>query len=134
LFSDYKQSPIYFFSWTDNPAEMMKAADIYVLSSNYEGWGRVCIEALAADTPLIMTDVGCAGEIVRNNENGLVVPVNNQMALSKAMMKLIKDWNLRQNLVLNGRKTVKKLPDFEDNVKNYIQALRLCLETKGRQR
>ena len=51
-----------------------RECDAFLLTSDYEGWGMVIIEAAAAGLPIIMTDVGCAGEIIIHGESGLVVP------------------------------------------------------------
>jgi glycosyltransferase involved in cell wall biosynthesis len=55
---------VVFLPWSDNVPGIMKASDCYVLSSHYEGWGRVLIEAMVAGLPLVTTDVGCAREVV----------------------------------------------------------------------
>ena len=44
--------------------EIFSKSDFFVLTSNYEGWGLSCIEALAAGLPVIMPDIGCAGEAI----------------------------------------------------------------------
>ena len=46
-----------------------------------------------------MTDVGCAGELIKNEESGIVIPVNNQSKLEEAMIRLINDDNLRKKMV-----------------------------------
>jgi len=46
-------------------------------------------EALSAGCPVVMTDVGCAGEIVRHNENGLIAPVGNHGALVRIVSHYI---------------------------------------------
>src|SRR3989338_6471286 len=52
-----------------------KTADLFLLTSNYEGYGRTVIEAAAAGCSVVMTDVGIAGEIIHNDESGIIVPV-----------------------------------------------------------
>ncbi len=78
-------SHVVFEPWTDDLASYYKTADIFVLTSNYEGYGRTPIEAEAAGCPVIMTDVGIAGEIVKDGENGIVVPVGDAQALADAI-------------------------------------------------
>ncbi len=116
-----------FLDWTDDPAGAMRAADIYALSSNYEGWGRVCIEALAAGTPLVMTDVGCAGEVVRDGENGLVVPVGDASAFARALARLATDRALRERLARSGTETVRLLPTPDDYIATYKKSLECCI-------
>jgi glycosyltransferase involved in cell wall biosynthesis len=122
------EGSILFKEWTDNPAGTIKAADVFALSSNYEGWGRVCIEALATETVLLMTDVGCAGEVVVDGENGFVVPVNDKWAFSKGISFLAENMDkIGERITENGVNTVKNLPSFEENVKKYISGLQKCL-------
>lgn len=116
-----------FLEWTDDPAGAMRAADIYALSSNYEGWGRVCIEALAAGIPLVMTDVGCAGEVVHDGKNGLVVPVGDVHAFAQALTRLATDQALRERLTRCGVETVDRLPTSEDYIAAYKKSLECCI-------
>lgn len=84
------QESVVFEPWTDDLASYYKTADIFVLTSNYEGYGRTIIEAEAAGCPVIMTDVGIAGEVIKHGENGLIVPVGDAQALTDAMSSVIK--------------------------------------------
>ena len=51
-----------FESWTDDLVSYYKTADLFLLASDYEGYGRTIVEALAAGCPVVSTDVGLAGE------------------------------------------------------------------------
>jgi len=82
-------SHVVFEPWTDDLASYYKTADVFVLTSHYEGYGRTVLEAEAGGCPVIMTDVGIAGEIVKHNENGLVVPVGDTRALIDAIGSVI---------------------------------------------
>ena len=67
--------------WTDDLASYYKTADLFLLTSNYEGYGRTVIEAQAAGLPILMTDVGVA--------IGEVVPVGDKAALVAALNKIM---------------------------------------------
>lgn len=71
-------------------AEMLKA-DCFVLTSNYETFGVVLIEALASGLPLIATKCGGPEDIV-NSGNGILIDVNNQIQLENAMIKIINNY------------------------------------------
>lgn len=77
--------------WSADLPELMCSVDAYALSSNYEGWGRVLIEAMAAKLPMVTTAVGCAEEVVVWGKHGLVVPIGDEDAFSKAMHTLATD-------------------------------------------
>ena len=99
-----------------------KESDCFLLTSFYEGWGMVIVESGTAGLPVIMTDVGCAGELIVDRESGLVVPVNDSEALLVAMESLIGDTALRQKLSEGIRVAVNKLPDFPDVLQQYKAA------------
>ncbi|MEM5557229.1 glycosyltransferase [Aliarcobacter cryaerophilus] len=69
--------------------EMMKS-DCFVLSSNFETFGVVLIEALACGLPLIATKCGGPEDIV-NEQNGILIDVENQLQLENAMMTMYKN-------------------------------------------
>src|SRR3989344_3985801 len=59
----------------ENLGEYYASADCFLLTSNYEGYALAATEAITSGLPVIMSDVGVAGEIVKDGENGLVVSV-----------------------------------------------------------
>jgi glycosyltransferase involved in cell wall biosynthesis len=127
LASHVAPESITFLEWTDDPASAIKAVDIYALSSVYEGWGRVCIETLAAGVPLIMTDVGCANSVVRNGENGIVVPIGDVARFAAGLHILVSDATLRARLSQAGLATLRTLPTIKESIASYIHTLTSCL-------
>jgi glycosyltransferase involved in cell wall biosynthesis len=82
------------------------------------------VEAMAAGLPVVMTDVGCAGEIVRNEETGLVVPVDDEKALALAIMRLLEDTQLRTTLPSAGKEEVGKLATKDETLELYRRSWR----------
>ncbi len=95
--------------WARDVATYYKTCDVYVQPSLYEGWGLAVIEALASAAPVVMTDVGCAGEVVENERSGLVVPVGDEKALAYAIGRLLDNHTLALSLAGNGNVAVKRL-------------------------
>lgn len=95
----------------DNVAEMIGRARIFALTSNTEGMPNSVIEAMALGTPVISTDCPCGGpaEIIRNEENGMLVPVGDAYALADAMRKILSDKELEQKLSKNARSIADEL-------------------------
>ncbi|PLX27325.1 hypothetical protein C0583_03335 [Candidatus Parcubacteria bacterium] len=113
--------------WTDDIWQEYAQADAYVLSSNYEGWGRVVVEAVIARLPVVMTDVGCANELIKNEKSGLVVPVQDKDELVRAMLWLIKDSSLRRKLVDCASEELKKLPNKQETLDLYKKSWKKAL-------
>jgi glycosyltransferase involved in cell wall biosynthesis len=70
-------------------AEVMSAADGYVMSSAWEGMPMVLLEAAAAALPIVATSVGGNREVVLDQESGYLVPARDSAALSAAMRRLM---------------------------------------------
>ena len=117
---------IVFLPWTDDALSYFKTADIYALSSNYEGWGRVIIEAMVAKLPTVMTNVGCADEVFKNNEDGFVVSVDDREAFSEALLKMIEDPTLRDRFARNAFDNAKSLPTEQENLALYKKSWDKC--------
>ncbi len=96
-----------------NPYALMKSADIFVLSSLFEGFGNVIVEAMACKTAVIATDCPYGpGEIISHDVNGLLVESANPTALAQAINDLLNDPNKRARLAEAGAMRAK---DFHAN-------------------
>ncbi len=83
--------------------------DALIWTSTYEGFGLVLIEAMSQSLPPIATPVGCAPSVVRDNENGLLVPARNVDALVSAVKRLLPDAALRRRLGAAARQAVANM-------------------------
>ena len=110
---------ISFEAWADDLASYYKTADIFLLSSNYEGWGLTVVEAAASGAPIIMTEVGCAGEFLIPG-SGLVVPVNNKEKMASAILELLSNPVLGRALGARAQELARGLPDLETNTREMI--------------
>ncbi len=99
------QENVEFLGFKNNPFKYIAKSDIFVLSSLYEGFPNVIIEAMACGTAVVSTDCPSGpNEIITDGVNGLLVPVGDENAMAEAILKLIKDESLRRCLVESGRK------------------------------
>lgn len=114
-----------FLGWKDNLDEPYQQTDVFMLTSNYEGWGLAVIEAAGFGLPIIMTDVGCAGEIIKNGENGIVIGVGDKKALTAAMASLIQDKNFREKIGEEAKKAILPLPNQEQNLDLYKKSFNI---------
>jgi len=88
----------------ENPFSWMARADVFVLSSRYEGFGNVIVEAMALGCPVIATNCPFGpDEIIENNVSGLLVPVGEEQALAEAIRRVLNDSDLSARLAGAGR-------------------------------
>jgi glycosyltransferase involved in cell wall biosynthesis len=78
--------------------DLFRAADAAVLSSSWENFPHTVVEALAVGTPVVATATGGVAEIVRDGENGLLVPAGDPDALRDALTRFFGDAELRERL------------------------------------
>ena len=108
----------------DNVEDLINDAKIYVLCSNYEGMPNSLMEAMALGIPSIATDspIGGCKMLIKNNENGLLIKVGDEVALVKEMTKIVNDEKFADKLSIEARKIVDKFNPKEINKKweNYI--------------
>lgn len=104
--------------------DRISKARIFTLTSNTEGMPNSIMEAMALGIPVISTDCPCGGPatLIRDGENGLLVPVGDAYALSDAFRKILSNPELEQKLGENARQiTVELNPDKVNNEwKKYL--------------
>lgn len=75
-----------------NPYKYMARSDVFVLSSDWEGFGNVIVEALACGCPVVSTDCPSGPrEILNNGKYGDLVPVGDEVALADSIIDMLED-------------------------------------------
>ncbi len=86
---------------------LMRSANAFVQASAYEGYGRTLVEAALAKVPIITTDVGIVGEVLKGYEQVLATPPADTANLASHMHALIGDHQLRITLALAAEAAVR---------------------------
>src|SRR3989344_1861957 len=102
--------------------EFVKASDIFVLNTAYEGFSHVALEVMAVGTPLITTRAGGNTELIEHMHDGLLVEYNDHKALRDAIVTIKDDPIFAQTLVQNARKKLERFSK-EKMIKELVAQL-----------
>ncbi|MBA4156281.1 MAG: glycosyltransferase family 4 protein [Gemmatimonadetes bacterium] len=109
----------------DIPA-LMRALDILLVPSHWEGFGLVAVEALAAGTPPVVTRASSLPELVADGVEGRLIPVRDSVALADAAIELARDPALRDRMGRAGRErsqrefTVQRMLEQYENIFDQV--------------
>jgi glycosyltransferase involved in cell wall biosynthesis len=85
--------------FVENPVAYLKAARLLVVSSRWEGFSNVLVEALLVGTPVVSTDCGGPREVLRDGLYGRLVPVNDPEQLAGALLTALDESPNREALI-----------------------------------
>lgn len=112
-------SRVHFLGARKDVPEILRAFDVFVLSSESEGMSNTILEAMASARPVVATAVGGNPELVVDGETGLLVPPHDPPAMSAAITKLLRDTELCRQMGWFGRQRVEEKFSLEVMVQNY---------------
>lgn len=115
------ENDVSLLGFVENPYAYMQRSDVFVLSSRWEGFGNVLVEAMACGCPVVSTNCPSGpAEILGNGEYGILVPVEDVEKMAKSIIKILTNKELREEL---SNKALKRAKEFhvEKAVEKYLQ-------------
>jgi len=118
---------IVFLPGFDDISRFLQESNLFVLSSNREGFGNVIVEALSAGLPVVSTDCPSGpSEILENGKYGKLVPINDVKSLRDSMYQLL----LNPNQLSNSQERKQKANEFNvEKIINLYESVFLSLKT-----
>jgi glycosyltransferase involved in cell wall biosynthesis len=115
--------------------EYYKVSDVFVLPTREDIWGLVINEAMAYGLPVITTDKCVAGlELIKDYENGFIIPINNHQLLSEKINELLENDNIHKKMSIKSLEKIKlyTLENMAYETKQIFE--RVCTENEKRNR
>ena len=91
-----------FLGWRQDAGALYRAADVCLFPSRIEPFGNVVIQAWAYELPVVAAASKGPASLIRDGENGLIVPMESPEALAEAAMSALTDASLRAKLIAGG--------------------------------
>ncbi len=114
-----------FLGYVEDMPSFFRSLDIFLLPSQFEGFGYVLAEAMASRLPIVTFDVRSSAEIVSHGETGYITGPNRVDEMTIRVQELARDKELRENMGERGRARVEELFSFEKNHKEFVQLINL---------
>ena len=92
---------------TDN-SDFFSRIDMLIVPSKNETFGRVILESMQSDVPVIATNIGGIPEIITNGYNGLLINYGDKKALKSSILLISENNSIVKNLIINANKKIKK--------------------------
>ena len=111
--------------WTEDVPACMAKADVFLLASKHEAYALTLIEAMAVGLPIVTTDVGCVGEILKDDEQGVVVKEKSVASYTWGMERMITDSAFRKQCGEAGKRTAQKIAEtsFSDYAHSWAKSI-----------
>lgn len=99
---------VIFCGFLEDMAAFLEEIDIFVLSSHYEGFGIVLVEAMAAGLPIVATDVGGVREVLNDGQNSIIVPSGSEGELTLGIEYFLQNPSIAYDYGRHGREAAIK--------------------------
>jgi len=116
------QNELEFRGIVSGMSDVYQEADIFVLTSDWEGTPNVVLEAMASALPVVSTNVGGVSDLLTHKETGFIVEPKDEAQMLDHLLQLVKDPELRRSTGQNARSEVNRRFGFQSLPSN-LEAL-----------
>lgn len=116
---------VVFEGWKDSLGSYYASADLFLLSSDYEGYGLSLIEAARLGCPIVTTHVGLIGDLLGPSEAG-IVPPGDRDAFAKEIIETLGNSELRESRKMRAQSAAQNLPSKETYLNTYRELWTTC--------
>lgn len=120
---------VIFVGWRRDVPRLLKAMDVFALSSLSEGMPLTVLEAMAARLPVVATAVGALPEMVEEGRTGFLVPVGDAKAMAEALRRLFDERQLAKDFGEAARRKVEREFTIERTLQRYAELYVSVLKT-----
>jgi glycosyltransferase involved in cell wall biosynthesis len=122
---------VVFTGFMEDVPPLLATFDVVVLPSFFEGMGRVLLEAMAMEKPVVGTAVGGIPDLIEQGLNGYLVSPGNEKELAGALLKILNDNGLALRMGQSGRMKMTDRFSAESMVRSIEKLYRELLQEKG---
>jgi glycosyltransferase involved in cell wall biosynthesis len=122
---------VIFTGFLEDIPQIIATFDVAVLPSYFEGMGRVLLEAMAMEKPVVGTRVGGIPDLIEEDLNGFLVSPGNKKELASAVLKILSDKGLAAKMRQEGRKKMADRFSAESMVRSIEKVYSDLLKEKG---
>jgi glycosyltransferase involved in cell wall biosynthesis len=114
------ESVVHFLGHVDNVTDYLLASDLFILPTRAEGMSNALVEAMAAGTAIITTDIPANRDLIEDGENGLLVPPEDAQALAAAIERLWESPDLAEQLSAAAREKAETNLSLSTSTSKYL--------------
>ncbi|MBX7225975.1 MAG: glycosyltransferase family 4 protein [Chitinophagales bacterium] len=119
---------VFLLGFRNDIPDLLNAFDIFLFTSIFEGIGTTLLDAIAANVPIVSTNVSGIPEIITHNFNGFIHPPKDVKHLAESTIYLLKSKELRDKFAVNGKITVQNF-SYQQTGEKYLQLYKQISKT-----
>jgi glycosyltransferase involved in cell wall biosynthesis len=109
---------------------LYRQAHVFVLPTRADCYSLASLEAMATGLPVVLSEVGGTGDIIRDGETGCLIPPADGRALARSLEALIEDRSARLRMGLAARRDVEARFDVRQNIQRTIEVIRAAVDSQ----